>query len=124
FFRLISHQGKWDAVISATGAVGTGAFEDLESKDWMVGFRSKLLGQILVAKHSVKILRDGGSITLTTGITAEEPVIHGVPKTTVNRAIEGFVNSVALELPRGIRINAVSPGLLEASARIIGKDFP
>ena len=90
----------------------------------MLGFKSKLLGQILVAKHSLKALRYGGSITLTTEITAEELVIHGAPKTTVNRATEGFVYSVALELPSRIRINAVSPGLLEASAPDVGKDFP
>ena len=32
-----------------------------------------------------------------------------------NSALEGFVTSAALELPRGLRLNIVSPKLLESS---------
>ncbi|MNN83023.1 short chain dehydrogenase [compost metagenome] len=57
-------------------------------------------------------LNEGGSITLTTGILTEQPIAQGANATAVNAAVEGFVRAAALELPRGLRINAVSPSVL------------
>jgi len=42
-------------------------------------------------------------------------VLNGSAAAMVNNAVEGFVKAASLELPRGIRINAVSPALLEES---------
>ena len=66
---------------------------------------------------------DGGSITLTTGVLAQEPIRYGASATMVNAAIEGFVRAAAIELPRGIRINAVSPGVLSESMPGYGPYF-
>lgn len=66
---------------------------------------------LLGARH----LNDGGSITLTTGILTDEPIRQGANATAVNAAVEGFVRAAAIELPRGIRINAVSPTVLTES---------
>ncbi|GAB2946187.1 hypothetical protein GCM10011328_35400 [Hafnia psychrotolerans] len=71
-----------------------------------------------------KFLNDGGSITLTRGIIAEEPIWQGANATTVNAAVEGFVRGAAIELPRGIRINGVSPTVVEESLQSYGPFFP
>ncbi|GGI84042.1 hypothetical protein [Legionella impletisoli] len=42
----------------------------------------------------------------------------------VNSAVEGFVQAAALEMPRGIRMNAVSPALLEESAKAYSERCP
>ena len=55
----------------------------------------------------------GGSITLTSGILSREPIATGAAASLVNGAVESFVLAAATELPRGIRINAVSPSVLE-----------
>ncbi|WP_198284092.1 SDR family oxidoreductase, partial [Bacillus cereus] len=61
----------------------------------------------LAAQHH---LNAGGSITLTSGIISAQPIRDGVNATAVNAALEGFVRAAALELlPRGLRINVVSP---------------
>ncbi|MGO4781730.1 short chain dehydrogenase, partial [Lysobacter sp. 2RAB21] len=69
-------------------------------------------------------LNDGGSITLTTGIVAEEPIRAGANASAVNRALEGFVQGAALELKRDLRINAVSPNVLSESWEAYGAFFP
>ena len=69
-------------------------------------------------------LRDGGSITLISGILSAEPIRNGANATEVNAAIEGFVADAAIELPRGLRINAVSPTVLTESLEGYGPFFP
>ena len=48
----------------------------------------------------------------------------GVAATTVNRAIEGFVMAAAVELPKGLRINVISPTVLTESEKVYGPFFP
>ena len=76
-----------------------------------------------LALLAAPLLNDGGTITLTTGVLAQEPIRHGASAAMVNAAIEGFVRTAAIELPRGIRINAVSPGMLTESMADYGPYF-
>ncbi|MGE0616735.1 MAG: short chain dehydrogenase [Bacteriovoracia bacterium] len=124
FGEVLRRHGRVDAVVSTAGEVAAGSLRELGRTDWQTSFDAKLLGQIRLTQRAIPYLSDGGSVTLTTGITSEEPVRGGIVKTTINRALEGFVFTSALELPRGIRINAVSPGLLETSAPKLGRAFP
>ncbi len=80
-----------------------------------VGLQDKLLGQIRLALTGQHYLNDGGSITLISGIVADEPIAQGVNATTVNAGLAGFVRAAACELPRGIRINLISPTVLSES---------
>ena len=63
-------------------------------------------------------------LMLTTGIVGQEPIAQGANATAVNSAVEGFVRAAACELPRGIRINAVSPTVLTESMGAYGPFFP
>jgi NAD(P)-dependent dehydrogenase (short-subunit alcohol dehydrogenase family) len=63
-------------------------------------------------------------MTLTSGVAATEPIRHGANASTVNAALNGFVTGAAVELQRGLRINAVSPTLLTESAEAYGSVFP
>ena len=47
----------------------------------------------------------------------------GTAAATANAALSGFVTSAAIEMPRGLRINVVSPGLLDISAPKYGQWF-
>jgi NAD(P)-dependent dehydrogenase (short-subunit alcohol dehydrogenase family) len=113
--RLFQEIGKVDGVVTATGKVHFGPLPDMTVEQFWVGLRDKLMGQINVVFAAQKYLNDGGSFTLTSGILADEPIRQGVSATTVNLALEGFVRSAAIELPRGIRINLVSPTVLTES---------
>ena len=107
--------GPVDAVVSAAGNVAFGALLELTPEQWAVGLNDKLMGQVNLALLAAPLLNDGGSITLTTGILTDDPIRYGASASLVNGAVEAFVRAAALELPRGIRINAVSPNVLQES---------
>lgn len=48
---------------------------------------------------------------------------YGAGASLANGGIEGFVRAAAVELPRGLRINAVSPGVLLESMDNLGPFF-
>ncbi|MFD5215249.1 short chain dehydrogenase [Microbacterium sp. NPDC058345] len=104
--------GTVDAVIVAAGSVPFRALGDLDRDDYLSAFTDKVLSQIDVARLAVPHLADRGSITLTTGILAREAIATGAAASMANGALESFVRAAAPELPRGIRINAVSPSVL------------
>lgn len=70
------------------------------------------------------ISENSGSFTLIGGLLSEEPIPMGCAASTVNRALEGFVIAAATELPRGLRINLVSPAFLEESMPQFGSLAP
>ncbi|MEZ0601228.1 short chain dehydrogenase [Paraburkholderia sp. IW21] len=110
--RLFREIGKVDGVVTATGKVHFGPLPDMSIEQFWVGLRDKLMGQINVVLAAQQYVNDGGSFTLTSGIIGDEPIREGANATTVNLALEGFVRGAAIELPRGIRINVVSPTVL------------
>jgi len=67
------------------------------------------MGQVDLARIAINHLSDRGSITLTGGVLAHEAMPGGAAISMVNAALEGFVLGAAVELPRGLRINLVSP---------------
>ncbi|SDV47125.1 short chain dehydrogenase [Chitinasiproducens palmae] len=121
---LFDAVGPLDAIVSTTGNLFFGAVATMQPADFNVGLQNKLLGQVRLALLGQHALRDGGSITLTSGIVADEPILQGANATAVNASIEGFVRAAAIELPRGLRINAVSPTLLTESKDVYGPFFP
>lgn len=122
--ELFARSGKVDALIAATGNLFFGPLSDMTAENFALGLQDKLLGQVRLALKGLHFLNDGGSITLTSGIVADEPIAQGVNATTVNAALAGFVKAAAYELPRGIRINLVSPTLLTESEAAYGPFFP
>lgn len=114
--KALARLGRIDAIASAAGALAFAPLLELTDADWQTSLQGKLMGQVNLALAGIAHLNDGGSITLTTGILSTDPIRTGTTATLVNRALEGFVASAANELPRGLRINAVSPGALAESA--------
>ena len=111
-----------DAVISCAGNAVFKPFAQLTDADYELGLRSKLMGQVSLARIAKDHLRDGGSITLTTGILAMHPTPGSVSVSMVNAGLEGFVRAAALELPRNLRINAVSPPWVKETMVKLGMD--
>jgi NAD(P)-dependent dehydrogenase (short-subunit alcohol dehydrogenase family) len=104
--------GPVDAVVSAAGKVPFAPLAELTEAKYIEGLQDKLLGQIRLVNAGTPHMRDGGSFTLITGILTEQPIVSGAVASMVNGAVEAFVRAAAIELPRGIRINVVSPTVL------------
>lgn len=122
--KLFEAVGKVDAIVSTAGNLHFGPLAEMTAEQFNLGLQDKLLGQVQLALVGQKYLTDGGSITLTAGILSIEPIRNGANATAVNAAIEGFVAAAAIELPRGLRINAVSPTILTESVGVYGQFFP
>ncbi|MDM4572936.1 short chain dehydrogenase [Klebsiella oxytoca] len=121
---LFEKIGQVDAIVSATGNLFFGPLATMTDRDFNQGLQDKLLGQIRLTLTGQHYLNDGGSITLISGIVAHEPIAQDVNATTVNAGLEGFVRAAACELPRGIRINLISPTVLTESAAAYDGFFP
>ena len=108
--------GTVDAVISTVGSAPFKPLADLGREDFLAGFTHKTLGQIEIVRQGIPHLSDGGSFTLTSGIVGRHQIRTGAAAAMANGALEHFGPAAAVELPRGIRINVVSPTvLLEAT---------
>ncbi|MGH6820006.1 MAG: short chain dehydrogenase [Methylocella sp.] len=116
--------GKLDAVVATAGHVHFGPLATMTGEQFKKGLLDKLLGQVNLALIAQHYLNDGGSITLTSGVLDRDPVRQGANAAAVNGALGAFVKSAAIEMPRGLRINAVSPGLLEESVKTFEGYFP
>jgi NAD(P)-dependent dehydrogenase (short-subunit alcohol dehydrogenase family) len=101
--------GRFDAVISAAGQAKFGSLDDLTDADYLFSFSNKLMGQVNLVRIGRQFIADGGSFTLTSGVLSQEPMKGSASISMVNAGLEGFVRAAALELPRGIRVNVVSP---------------
>ncbi len=121
---MYQQTGKVDAVISTTGSVHFGALTDMTEDQFYIGLQNKLMGQINLVLIGLNYMNDNGSFTLTSGILNRQPIRLGASAAMVNGAIDGFVTSAALEMPRGIRINAISPTVLTESMPKYANYFP
>lgn len=116
--ELFKNVQDLDAIVCAAArGVNFKPVVEMTIKDYVTSMQQKLLGQIAVVLHGLPALKDAGSITLTTGSMNRYFVKNGSAASMVNSAVEGFAQAAALNLPRGIRLNVVSPGLLEESAQ-------
>ena len=120
--ELFKRVGRVDAVISAAGEAAWKPLAELTDEDFAFSVRSKLMGQVNLVRAGAASVSDGGSFTLTSGILATRPTPGGAAISRVNAAIDAFARAAALELPRGIRINVVSPPWVSETLTAMGRD--
>ena len=121
---LFTSVGSVDAVACTAGKTPYAALTELTSEQWLTGVRDKLLGQVELVRLGIDHVSDGGSFTLVSGILSVEPIRTGGVASTVDGAIDAFVRSAAIELPRGLRINSVSATVFEEALDAYGPMFP
>ena len=116
--------GKVDAIICIAGDAKWGEFDSLTEDDFYIGIKSKLMGQVNLVRIGKDYLNEGGSFTLTTGITADHPVYMTTSPAMVSGGMHSFVKAASLELKNSLRINVVSSGLVEDAIDKYGAYFP
>jgi NAD(P)-dependent dehydrogenase (short-subunit alcohol dehydrogenase family) len=108
--RLYAKVGRVDAVVSVAGQAAFRPLLALSDADFALGLNNKLMGQVNLVRFGADAVTDKGSFTLTSGILSRQPMPGGAAISLVNSGLEGFVRGAALDLPLGLRINAVAPG--------------
>lgn len=120
--RLFERAAPFDAVVCAAGAARFAALEKLKDEDFAFSVTNKLMGQVNIVRYGMDRINDRGSFTLTSGVLAGEPMPGSATISLVNAGLEGFVRAAALELPRAIRVNVVSPPWVSETLQSMGKD--
>ena len=116
--------GKLDAIVTIAGDAKWDKFDKLSEDDFYIGIKSKMMGQVNVVRIGKEYLNSNGSITLSTGILADDPVDMTTSAAMVNGAINSFTKAVAVELEDGKRINVVCSDLVEDSFEKYKDYFP
>lgn len=112
FFKQV---GPFDALISTAGPTFVGPWKKMTDKEFRKGVEGKMMGQINLVLIGQHYINPKGSFTLITGALTHEPQLNFANASAANGAVEGFVRAAAIELENGIRINAVSPTVIEDS---------
>lgn len=115
--------GAFDAVVSCAGDATFAPLSEMDQQTFMVGLEQKVMGQVNLVLAGLDLIADGGSFTLTSGVLDRDPIRMGSNAATANGALAGFVKGASIEMPRGLRVNVVSPAMLDVSAPRYGAWF-
>lgn len=113
--NMFKQAGPFDALISTAGPSYVGPWKTMTGKDFQKGIDGKLMGQVNLVLIGQHYINPKGSFSLITGALAQEPVRNFASASAANGGVEAFVRAAAIELENGIRINAVSPTVIEDS---------
>ncbi len=119
---MLAQAGRVDAIMSCAGSGAWKPLAELSDDDFETSLHYKLMGQVNLARYGADSLADGGSVTLTSGVLASEPMPGSAAISLVNAGLEGFVRAAALEMPRGVRVNVVSPPWVSETLQAMGQD--
>lgn len=120
--KLFQDAGPFDAVVCAAGLARFGSLDELGDEDYALGLTSKLMGQVNLVRVGRWHINENGSFTLTSGLLSREPMPGSSSISMVNAGVEAFVRAAALEMDRGIRVNAVSPIWVKETMEAMGMD--
>ncbi len=108
--EMYTRVGSFDAVINAAGDCWVGSFNEMTEDNWYIGIKNKMMGQINLVMVGKDLINNNGSFTLTSGFLSDDPIKGTINYSVANGGIDNFVFAASIELERGIRVNAVSPG--------------
>lgn len=112
---LLKKLPKLDAIINVAGTAVWKDFDAMTEADYYPGIKDKLMGQVNLVHIAKDLLRENGSIVLTTGILADYPEPGSTALALVNGALHSFVMAAAPQLKRNIRVNIVAPGAVKSA---------
>jgi NAD(P)-dependent dehydrogenase (short-subunit alcohol dehydrogenase family) len=120
--EMFQQIGQVDAVISTAGVANFAALSDLSDADFELALNNKLMGQVNLVRLGSEYVADGGSIVLTSGMLAHEPIPGSAAVSMVNGALESFAKAAALELGKKVLVNVVSPVFVKETMEMMGMD--
>lgn len=113
--NMFKKVGAFDALICTAGPTYVGCWQNLTDSAFRKGVEGKMMGQINLVLIGQHYINPKGSFTLITGALSHNPQKDFANASAANAAVEGFVRAASIELEKGIRINAVSPTVIENS---------
>jgi 3-oxoacyl-[acyl-carrier protein] reductase len=125
FDGVLASHGRLDVVVNSAGVSTLGNVTDLAVEEWRRVVDVCLTGAFLVMKHAGQRLSAGGSITSLSSLNARQPGAGLAPYCAAKAGLSMLTEVAALELaPRGIRVNAIAPGLVVTPLTQPAMDIP
>ncbi len=118
---MFEQVGEVDAVISTAGNAAFASLADHTEENYQLALNNKLMGQVNLLRFGQGYIRQGGSITLTSGILSRQPMPGSASISMVNGALESFAKAAALELDQ-LRLNIVAPAFVTETMEMMGMD--
>jgi 3-oxoacyl-[acyl-carrier protein] reductase len=120
--------GRLDILVNNAGMHTFGTVEEVTEEQFHQEFELNVLGPMLVTAAAVQHLKAGASIVNIGSLAARFPMPGNSVYTASKAAIDGYTSVLAQELgPRGIRANALNPGLITTERMIangyVGSDL-
>lgn len=124
----LKHYGRLDIVVNNSGVFEMKPIEEITDEHFHRQFNINVLGLLHVTQAAVPHLQDGASVINVSSVVSRLTPPGSAVYTGTKGAIDAITGVLARELaPRGIRVNAVNPGLVETegthSAGMIGTDW-
>jgi 3-oxoacyl-[acyl-carrier protein] reductase len=110
----VKNYGRLDVLVNNSGVYEFGAIEQITEEHFHRQFDVNVLGLLLVTQAAVKHLKSGGSVINIGSVVARITPPQSAVYTGTKGAVDAITGVLAKELgPRGIRVNALNPGLIE-----------
>lgn len=112
--KAMAEAGPLDGLACIAGINAMGRVTDQPWEDFRRILRVNAGGTMLAMKHASPQLKDGGAIVLMGSVSAHIATDGSVAYHTSKGAVLGLMRAASGEFaPRGIRVNAVSPGWVD-----------
>lgn len=122
---VVADHGRLDLVVNSAGVSTLGNVVDLDVAEWRRVVDVCLNGAFIVMKHAGQRLSAGGSIISLSSLNARQPGGGLAPYCAAKAGLSMLTQVAALELaPRGIRVNAIAPGLVVTPLTQPAMDIP
>ncbi|MEV7287719.1 SDR family NAD(P)-dependent oxidoreductase [Streptomyces sp. NPDC093252] len=129
--RLVEESAAWrggrlDALVNNAGIQPVTPLDDLTGADWRGMYDAHVTSAFLCTQAAARVMRErggGGAVVHIASIEAHRPATGHAHYNAAKAALVMFARSAALEYgPDGIRVNTVSPGLVDRPG--LAADWP
>ncbi|GLK99267.1 short chain dehydrogenase [Dactylosporangium matsuzakiense] len=121
---MYRNAGTVDCVVSIAAHGALDEFTALTSDALLANMRAKFFGQVDLVLTGQHFCADRAGFVLTSGIFADQAWPRVTGGGVISGALHSFVLSAAIELPREMRINVVSPTMVGDSVDAFADQFP
>jgi NAD(P)-dependent dehydrogenase (short-subunit alcohol dehydrogenase family) len=108
----MQRHGRLDVLVATAGTPPTvAALGEFGVDEFDATFAVHVRGVFLVCKHALRVMNDGGSVVIISGVDGLRADSGVVAYTAAEHAQVGLMRSIAREVAeRGIRVNTIHPG--------------
>lgn len=125
FAQVMTHFGRLDVLINNVGTYPVSPLLEMKAEEWDGVIQSNLRSTFLCTQAAAKLMKTsgGGAIVNIGSIEATHPALNHAHYNTAKAGVIQFTRSAARELGEyNIRVNAISPGLIDRPG--LEQDWP